>query len=212
MKDIAIYGAGGFGREVACLIRRINSVSPQWNFIGFFDDGKLNEKSNEYGDIIGDIDVLNNWEKPLAVALAFGNPQTMCAIHGKIQNKNVYFPNIISPDLTYVDKNSVRFGIGNIISPKCMISCNVSIGDFNVFVGLDNIGHDVVIGNYNSFMPAVCISGSVVIGERNFFGVNSSVLQLVSVGADVTIGAGSVMWRKPKNGCTYSGVPARRID
>jgi hypothetical protein len=24
MKDIAIYGAGGFGREVACLIRIIN--------------------------------------------------------------------------------------------------------------------------------------------------------------------------------------------
>ena len=24
MKDIAIFGAGGFGREVACLINRIN--------------------------------------------------------------------------------------------------------------------------------------------------------------------------------------------
>lgn len=28
MKDIAIYGAGGFGREVACLIKRINDHSP----------------------------------------------------------------------------------------------------------------------------------------------------------------------------------------
>lgn len=41
MKDIAIYGAGGFGREVACLIERINKAreTPIWNFIGFFDDG-----------------------------------------------------------------------------------------------------------------------------------------------------------------------------
>ena len=26
VKDIAIFGAGGFGREVACLLRKINAV------------------------------------------------------------------------------------------------------------------------------------------------------------------------------------------
>ena len=33
MKDIAIYGAGGFGREVASLIKRINRIENQWNFV-----------------------------------------------------------------------------------------------------------------------------------------------------------------------------------
>ncbi len=50
MKDIAIYGAGGFGREVACLIHIINKKTPQWNLIGFFDDdAKLKNTKNEYG-------------------------------------------------------------------------------------------------------------------------------------------------------------------
>ena len=40
MTDIAIYGAGGFGKEVACLIERLNARRSTWNFIGFFDDGK----------------------------------------------------------------------------------------------------------------------------------------------------------------------------
>ena len=40
MKDIAIFGAGGFGREVACLIKRINEKEPTWRFIGFFDDNE----------------------------------------------------------------------------------------------------------------------------------------------------------------------------
>ena len=40
MKDIAFFGAGGFGREVACLIKRINEKEPTWNFIGFFDDNE----------------------------------------------------------------------------------------------------------------------------------------------------------------------------
>lgn len=35
MNDIAIYGAGGFGKEIACLIYWINEVKPQWNLIGF---------------------------------------------------------------------------------------------------------------------------------------------------------------------------------
>ena len=33
MNDIAIYGAGGFGKEIACLIYWINEVKPQWNLI-----------------------------------------------------------------------------------------------------------------------------------------------------------------------------------
>ena len=39
MKEIAIYGAGGCGREVACIIELINQEKRVWNFIGFFDDG-----------------------------------------------------------------------------------------------------------------------------------------------------------------------------
>ena len=39
MKDIAIFGVGGFGREVLALIKNINEVTPTWNIVGFFDDG-----------------------------------------------------------------------------------------------------------------------------------------------------------------------------
>ena len=38
MKDIAIFGAGGLGKEVACLVNKINEQEPTWNMIGFFDD------------------------------------------------------------------------------------------------------------------------------------------------------------------------------
>ena len=55
MKDIALFGAGGFGREVACLIRLINESlnEPRWNLIGFFDDNAdLKGTINEYGEIL----------------------------------------------------------------------------------------------------------------------------------------------------------------
>lgn len=52
MKDIAIYGAGGFGREIACLIMIINGSleQPEWNLIGFFDDGRHKGERNEYAE------------------------------------------------------------------------------------------------------------------------------------------------------------------
>ena len=30
MKDIAIYGAGGFGKEVACIVNLLNEKKSQW--------------------------------------------------------------------------------------------------------------------------------------------------------------------------------------
>lgn len=212
MKDIAIYGVGGFGREVACLLRRINNeVGQQWNLIGFFDDGISAGTKNEYGEVLGNIDTLNNWDSPISVVFAIGSPKVVSILHSKITNKNIDFPNILAPDTLFLDKENVRMGIGNVFCSRCLISCNVEIGNFNTFNGYITVGHDTIIGNYNSIMPAVKISGGVTIGERNFIGVNSVILQYKSIGADTTIGAGAVILRNTKDGNTYVGNPATKV-
>lgn len=213
LKDIAIYGAGGFGREVACLLRRINNeVEPTWNFIGFFDDGLNIGDKNEYGKVLGNIDTLNEWGTPLAVVFAIGSPKVVELLYKKTNNPNIEFPNIIAPDALWLDRNSVSIGKGNVICSRCLISCNIEIGSFNTLNGYITIGHDTKIGDFNSIMPAVKISGGVTVGKRNFLGVNSVILQYKSIGDDTTIGASSVVLRNTKDGCTYVGNPARKIE
>ena len=216
MKDIAIFGAGGFGREVACLINSINKhierEEDSWNLIGFFDDVKEKGFKTEYGEVLGGVAELNLWTTPIAIAIGIGSPRAVKAISGKITNKNVSFPNLISPDVTFYDKNSVKFGKGNIVCSQCLISCNVKIGDFNIFNNFITVGHDVVIADYNSIMPAARISGNVSLGECNFIGVASIVLQTMKIGNNTTIGAGSVIMRKTKDGCTYVGNPAKKVE
>lgn len=211
MKDIAIYGAGGFGREVACMIKRINESGdePMWNLVGFFDDGKEKGSRNKYGFILGGLDEVNGWAQPLCVVLAIATPHILKHLSMSIVNENIQFPTICAPDLSYADKSSVTLGKGNIIQRNCTFSCNVKMGDFNILNGSDVFGHDVRVGSYNTFMPAVRISGEVEIGEQNFLGVNSCVLQQLKVGTGVTLGAGSVLMTKPKDGCHYIGVPAK---
>ncbi|MCE5174374.1 MAG: serine acetyltransferase [Bacteroidales bacterium] len=208
MKNIAIYGAGGCGREIACLIRIINKKKPIWNFIGFFDDGKEIGERNEYGSVIGGMKELNSWDKPLCVAFAIGSSKILSKLTSSITNPLLDFPNIISPDTIFIDESKVTFGKGNVVFMSCLISCNVIIGDFNFFNSMNTIGHDVIIGNGNVFMPSTRISGQVIIGNENVFGVASTVIQKVQIGDRTTVGANSLILRKTKNGMTYMGCPA----
>ncbi len=212
MKDIAIFGAGGFGREVACLLNRINEDEPTWNLIGFFDDDIAKGIHNEYGVILGGIDELNRWHRPLSVVIAVGSPNSIYSIVDRINNTNIDFPNIIAPSVTFLDKRAITMGKGNLICSNCLLSCNVTIGDFNIFNGFIPIGHDTTIGNYNVFMPSANISGGVQIGDCNFFGVQSVVLQYLKIGNNVRLGANSVMIRNGKDDILYMGNPAMKTQ
>lgn len=214
MNDIAIYGAGGFGREVACLINIINesTIEPKWNLIGFFDDNRLikGKMISHFGPCLGDMDDLNNWSKPLSLVIAVGSPKAISMITNRINNINVNYPNIIHPSFSINDSNTFTIGKGNIIQGGCAVTCDVNIGNFNVLNGSIVFGHDVSIGNYNCFMPAVRISGEVTIGNGNFFGVGSIVLQQIKIGKNVRLGAGSVLMTRPKDDNLYLGVPAKK--
>lgn len=214
MKDIAIYGAGGFGREVACLIKRINEATQeeQWRLIGFFDDGLEIGTCNEYGKVLGGLERLNQWKTPLNVVIAIGTPTIVQKIAQAIVNPKIDYPNLIDPTAVFFDKSNVKLGKGNIICFYCSISCNVTIGDFNIFNGLIPVGHDTSIGNYNVVMPTCNISGGVEIGDCNFFGVKSVVLQYLKIGNNTRIGACSVVIRKTKDGFLYMGNPAVRMN
>lgn len=216
MKDIAIFGAGGFGREVACLIKQINEtqVNHQWNLIGFFDDNNsLKDKMiSHFAPCLGGIVELNNWQKPISIVIAVGSPNAVATIVRKINNPNVDFPNMIHPSFSVNDIDTFQIGKGNIIQGGCAVTCDVSLGNFNVLNGSIVMGHDVKIGNYNCFMPAVRVSGEVHIGNCNFFGVGSIILQQLRIGNNIRLGAGSVLITKPKDGKLYMGNPAKKIE
>ena len=84
MKKIAIFGAGGFGREVQMLIDQINCVGKKFDFIGFFDDGiKKGHLINDF-PVLGGISELNEIMEPLNLVFAIGNPITKKSILKKI--------------------------------------------------------------------------------------------------------------------------------
>lgn len=212
MKDIAIFGAGGFGKEIACLIKQINDIKPQWNFLGFFDDGKKKGlQISHYGKVLGGMAELNDFPSELALTISIGNPSSLRGVRERITNDKIYFPNIIAPTFGISDPEAFNIGQGNVIGHGCAVSCDVTIGDFNILNADIVMGHDAKMGNYNVIMPDIRISGEVEIGDCNLIGVGSIILQQIKVGNNVHLGAGAVLMTKPKDGGTYIGNPAKQF-
>lgn len=211
MTDIVIYGAGGLGREIACLISATNKCKPTWNLIGFVDDGIAPGTTNEYGRVLGNIEFLNSWSDKLAVVIAIATPKIRTQITKSINNPNVFFPNIIAPDVLFFDLNNVTMGQGNIITFGCRLSCHVSLGNFNLLNGQVSLGHDVNVADFNVFMPETRISGESTVGSGNFFGAKSLVLQGITIGNNTRIGASSVVMRNTSDGIMYHGNPAKQF-
>lgn len=212
MKNIAIIGAGGFGREIFCVWKeRLLFDNVDFNIIGFFDDGKKGE-TNNYGTVIGTVDDLNQANEDIEVAIAIGNSLMLQSVRERIHTNNIHFPNIIHPTAKFLDKDSIHLSEGNIFSIDTIVSNNVVIGKFNSFNTRATVGHDVSVGDYNIFSPNVQISGEVRIGNNNLFGFNSGVIQQLKIGSYNTLGVGALLLRNIPDSGTYMGTPAKKFN
>lgn len=211
MKDIAVFGVGGFGREVLTIIDAINKVEPTWNVIGFFDDGyPVGYEVHGYRNL-GGVKELNEWAAPLSVTIAIGTPSIKKKILGKIHNENIDFPTLIHPTVVIGDNDTVRIGKGCIICAYSMITCDAEVGDFVIF-NLDcTLGHDTVVHDYSAFMPSCNISGEVEIGEGVYCGTGVKIINQTSIGDNTIVGAGAVVTKPLPCSCTAVGIPAKPI-
>ena len=211
MKDIAIFGAGGFGREVQMLIEDINKKEKIWNIIGFFDDGHKKGEIINNIPILGGIKELNACKENLSVAVAIGNPQTKEKIIQNITNVLIDFPTLIHPSAIMGNNEYLKIGRGCIICAGCIITTNIEIKDFVILNLACTVGHDTIIGNYASFMPTCNISGEVNIGECVYCGTGAKIINQIDVDKHSVIGAGAVVVRNVEANTIVAGVPAKVI-
>jgi len=210
MKDIAIIGAGGFGREVKMLIDQINVVKPRYNFIGYFDDGMAKGNLVNGYPVVGPVEAVNSYKEQLAVVIAIGLPSLKKKLLDKIKNNFISYETLIHPNVV-IGNDDVNIGEGCIICAGNMLTVNITIGAHVVFNLGCTVGHDTIIKDYCSFMPSVNISGEVVIEEQVYMGTGAKVINQLSVGEKTIVGAGAVVYKSLPANCTAIGVPAKVI-
>lgn len=209
MKDLYIIGAGGFGREVAWIVERINSIKPTWNLKGFIDDKETlwGSTEGEY-HVFGGCEYLSALEDVYAVC-AVGSSNVRKKIIEKLKDTSVEFATLVDPSVLY--SNSVKIGEGAIVCAGTIITVDVNIGD-HVIVNLDcTIGHDAVIDDFVTIYPSVNVSGNVLIGECSELGTGTQIIQGKKVISNTIIGAGAIVVKDCLESGTYVGSPAKKI-
>lgn len=211
MKEIAIFGVGGFGREVLTLIKHINQSKPTYRIVGFFDDGHEKGEMINGFPVLGKTEELNAWPTDICIAISIGKPETKKKVVEKITNPKVVFPTLIHPNVVVGDSEYVKIGKGCIICAGNMITTNIKIGDFVILNLGCTVGHDSVIKDYAAFMPSCNISGEVLIEEGVYCGTGVKIINQTSIGKYAIIGAGAVVASSLPSYCTAVGVPAKPI-
>lgn len=212
MQKIAVYGAGGFGREVMMLIEQINVADKRFEIVGFFDDKIAKGVCVNGYPVLGGITELNAWtDGSLNMALAFGEPEVKRNILSKINNNRICFPSLIHPSVIMGAESLVKIGEGCIICANTLLTVNIVLHDFVILNLGCTVGHDVEIGRFSSFMPSVNISGEVVIGNGVYCGTGTKIINQLEIGEWTKIGAGAVVTQSLPSHCTAVGVPARPI-
>ena len=202
MKDLVIVCAGGFGREVYYMAKKIG----QWNIKGFIDDNvHALDGVNIALPIIGTI---KDWvpSENEVFALGVSSPKTKETIVGIMKAKGAQFVTLIAPHSRIIE--TAEIGEGCIISGS--VGDCVKIGDFVNVMG-SMIGQDSTIGDYSTTTGYTNIA-SAHLGKRVFCGSHSVVLNGIKVGDDAYICAGSIVFGRVKAGTKVFGNPAKRMD
>jgi len=211
LKKLVLYGAGGFGKEVAAIIETINDHKPTYELLGFIDDGEC----FEIGDIINGYPLLGRkkWilehKDEVYCTCTIGNAKIKATIQRELSKRNVKFETIMA-ESSRVGKYT-EIGQGCVFYGEVSISVNCKIGDGVLLNHGCNIGHDAVIGNYTTVMPNTGISGACIIGEEVSIGGHAFIVPGKKIGNQATVAAGSIVFTNVREGSLVLGNPAKRM-
>ena len=207
-QPLVIIGAGGFGREVAWLVDEINQRQPTWEFLGLVDDFASGHTVEGY-PVLGKTEDLVQMSPRPAVVCAIGDPVTRKKLVRRYAELGFSFATLVHPSV--LRSRYVKIGEGSVICAGTILTTNVSIGAHSILNLNCKVGHDSVLGPFSSLMPATNIAGEVRIGEGCYFGLNSCVINRVSVGEWTIIGAGATVVNDIPSRVVAVGVPAKPI-
>lgn len=186
----AIFGAGGFAREVS-LATGVKT---------FFVDEQYAGKSAL------SISEFNPSEFSLLVCIGDSKDRERLV---KRLPKETKFWKFVHPSVLILGQ--VEIGDGSIICPGCILTCDIKIGKHCILNCGAQVGHDSSLADFCSLMPSAVVSGNVSIGRSVFVGTNAAIREKIKICDDVKIGMGATVFADIQEAGTYVGNPARRI-
>lgn len=205
--EIVIYGASGFGREVAWLAENCQIGSQDVAAVCFVDDDESLVGSAFNNLAVLTLDQVRAKYPNALVVSGIGVPNLRERTMEKARAAGFDFATLISPRTEM--SRWIQIGDGSVICAGNILTTNITIGN-HVQINLDcTIGHDVVLDDYATLAPGVHVSGCVHVGKRAYIGTgavinNGTKNAPLVIGDDVVIGSGACVTKSVSYG-TWGG-------
>jgi len=213
MKQIAIFGASGFGREVMPLARQQWASSGELHQLVFVDDNPPAAECNGHRVL-----TYAEWlaqpagSRHINIAIASSTVREQLVercIADKLEFFDVRASNVVQLD-------NVELGEGAILSSFVHLTSNICIGKHfhaNIY---SYVAHDCVIGDYVTFAPGVMCNGNVVVEDHAYIGTGAVIKQgqpgqPLVIGRGAVVGMGAVVTKSVPPGVTVVGNPAKQL-
>ena len=207
-KVLAIYGAGGLGREILELAYAINKKSKRWEEIVFIDDQLSNQTINGI-KVYSYQEIVTIFPAKIEATIGVGEPAVREKLFKKLEKDNIPIATLIHPN-TYIPE-STKIGYGVTIQDCCFISCNVTIEDFVFIQPNVNVGHDDLLKKGCIVSGLVNLSGHVTIGQNTYIGISTAIKQGITIGDYCIVGMCSGVYHDIPDEMIAIGNPARPI-
>jgi sugar O-acyltransferase (sialic acid O-acetyltransferase NeuD family) len=211
-RALLIFGAGGFGREVASWAGRARWQDEGFSAVAFIDDNAPAVELNGR-PVLGLAQAVERYPGAYVIATV-GDPRLRERLIGKaLEAGLVATVPLVHPNVEY-DHDNVRFAEGVVVCAGSILTVNIAV-EAHAQINLDcTVGHDAVIGAYSTLSPGVHISGNVTLEPYAFIGtgavtVNGHPGRPLRIGTGAVVGAGAVVTKDVPGGVTVTGVPAR---
>ena len=213
MKQIAIFGVGGFGREVMPFARvQWGAMSENYNLV-FVDDSPPSAEVN--GHLVL---TYEQWlEQPASsrhINIAIANSAVRQKLAHRCAADGVKFFQVCASNVILQD--DLELGEGAILCSFVTLTCNVSIGKHFHANFYSYVAHDCVIGDYVTFGPGVRCNGNVLVEDHAYIGSGAIIKQgkpgnPLVIGRGAVVGMGAVVTKSIPPGVTVVGNPARPL-
>lgn len=209
MKRIAIIGSGQLGQQISHHIQ----YDTKDKVIGYFDD--FAEKGTLINGlpIIGKTtEVLNSFQKGifdfLLIGIGYNHIESRKTFYNSFEFEIPFYTFIHS---SCIIDPSAKIGKGTVIYPGCIIDKNTVIKD-NVLINIGcSIAHDSIISSHSFLSPRVASAGFVNIDECCFIGINTTIIDNISITKSVQLGGGTVVIKNIEKPGLYVGNPTKFV-
>jgi sugar O-acyltransferase (sialic acid O-acetyltransferase NeuD family) len=211
MKQIAIFGVSGFGREVMPLARKQWSDAREPYDLVFVDDDPHATECNGHR-VLTYVEWLARPAGSRHISIAIANSSVRQKLVERCLADEVLFFDVRASSV--VQHDDIQLGEGAILCSFVHLTSNIRIGQHfhaNIY---SYVAHDCVIGDYVTFAPGVMCNGNVVIEDYAYIGTGAIIKQgnpgqPLVIGRGAVVGMGAVVTKSVPPGVTVFGNPAK---